>query len=434
MNGRNIVILGFMLFALFFGAGNLIFPPVVGMESGNTFTIAMIGFILTAVLLPFLAVIATSLSKNGLMEIGERVHPVFGLVFAIAIYLSIGPFYAIPRAASVAYELGFVQLTATDHRFTLLLFSLGFFTLTYMLSIDMKKMIDHIGKLLTPALFIILSILFIRAFMTFSYESKPVSEKFQSSPFFTGFLEGYYTLDALGALAFGIVVIQGLQRFGVTKNNDLIKGTIYAGMIASIGLTVVYLSLSWIGRVIPVENTLSNGADILILATNELFGFGGSILFGLIVLLACLTTAVGLTNACASFFHRIFPKLSYEKYILLFVFIGLLITNLGLQTILAVATPILLFIYPFAIVLILLAILSHFIGVSKKMYQYAIIVTSIFAVLSTLDFFNVSIKSIDQLFQFIPFYTDGLGWIIPVTIASIIGFVIDAYNRKIVVH
>src|SRR5699024_7163709 len=180
-----------MLFSLFFGAGNFIFPPLVGMQAGDYFTPAIIGFLLTAVCIPFLAVLSVSFSNDGLLEIGSRVSPIFGLIFSMLIYLSIGALYGIPRAASVAYELGFTQIFSVANKGALFVFTLIFFTLTYFLSVDAKKMIDNIGKILTPALLVVLTILFVRAFTMLSYDGREPMEKFESSPFLTGFLEGY---------------------------------------------------------------------------------------------------------------------------------------------------------------------------------------------------------------------------------------------------
>ena len=431
MNKKNILLLGFMLFSLFFGAGNLIFPPYLGMESGENFLPAIAGFISTAVLIPLLAVISVSLSNNGLLAIGQRVNPIFGLIFTIIVYLSIGAFYGIPRAASVAYELGFVQVFDVESSLTLFLFTLGFFAVTYLLSVDPKKMIDRLGQILTPALLLVLAILFVKAFTSLNYTEKPATEKFTTAPFLSGFLEGYYTMDAIAALAFGIVIINGLRASGVSKKKDLIRGTTYAGIIAGIGLTIVYLSLSWIGRVLTYTEPVDNGAEILVLATGQLFSVGGNLLFGTIVLLACLTTCVGLTNACASFFHEIYPKLSYKQFVFVFVLIGLLITNLGLNTILAIATPLLVFIYPFAIVLILLSLVQHFTGESKKMYVFSMIVTSIFAIDSVLDFFDLKITAIESVLGIFPLYGNGLGWVVPTLVVAILGYLLDYRKGKI---
>lgn len=431
MSKKNILFLGFMLFSLFFGAGNLIFPPFLGMESGDHFVPAIVGFVLTAVFVPFLAVLSVSLSNNGLLAIGQRVHPVFGLVFTIVIYLSIGALYGIPRASSVAYELGFVQVFQVESRLSLFLFTVVFFGFTYFLSIDPKKMIDSLGQILTPILLVVLSILFVRAFTTLSYDGNSPSEKFQSTPFLTGFLEGYYTMDAIAALAFGIVIINGLKDKGLKKKKDLVRGTAYAGIIAAVGLTIVYLSLSWIGRVLPLEKTVENGAEILVFASDQLFNHSGSLLFGTIVLLACLTTCVGLINACARFFNEIFPTFSYKQFVLVFVVTGLLITNLGLNTILSIATPLLVFVYPFAIVLILLSLCQHFIGESRKMYVFSISVTAVFAICDVLDFFQIDLGVLDTILGVFPLYANGLGWVVPTLAVAVIGYMWDHVQGRV---
>lgn len=430
MRKKNILLLGFMLFSLFFGAGNLIFPPFLGMESGDAFVPAILGFILSAVCIPLLAVLSVSLSNNGLLEIGQRVHPVFGMIFTIVIYLSIGAMYGIPRAASVAYELGFVQVFHVENGWSLFVFTVLFFSLTYYLSVDPKKMVDRIGQILTPALLIVLAILFGKAFISLRYQGNPAATEFQSMPFISGFLEGYYTMDAIAALAFGIVVVNGLKDLGVVQKRDVIRGTTYAGIIAAIGLTVVYLSLSWIGRTLTYDIPIENGAEILVLASNQLFTSSGNIVFGSIVLLACLTTCVGLTNACARFFHSILPNISYINLVRLFVVIGLLITNLGLDTILSIATPLLVFIYPFTIVLILLTLFQYVFGESKKMVVFSMIVTSIFAISSVLDALHIDIHVLDSILRIFPLYENGLGWVLPAFCVGIVGYIWDRFFNR----
>lgn len=433
MSRKNILFSGFMLFSLFFGAGNLIFPPLLGMESGTNFVAAITGFILTAVFLPFLTIISVALSNNGLLSIGQRVHPVFGLAFGIVIYMSIGAFYGIPRASNVAYELGFMQVVSVEGRLPLVLFSVVFFAITYLLSINPKRIIDLIGQILTPALLGVLAILFIRAFFTFTYTDVPASEKFQSTPFLKGFLEGYFTMDAVAALAFGIVIINGLKDKGMTKKKDVIKGTIYAGLIAALGLIIVYLSLSWIGRVLPQDKAPDNGAEILVLASQQLFGYGGNLLFGIIVILACLTTCVGLINACARFFNEIFPKFSYKQFVFIFIVIGLLFTNFGLESILKVAAPLLVFIYPISIVLVILSLFQHFFGESKNMYVFSVSVATIFSVYEVLGTLDIQFNALTSYLSLLPLYTDGLGWTGPTLLAAIIGYTMD-FKRKAIVY
>lgn len=431
MSRKNILFSGFMLFSLFFGAGNLIFPPYLGMESGSNFIAAIAGFILTAVLLPFLSIISVSLSDKGLLSIGQRVHPVFGIVFAIVIYMSIGAFYGIPRAANVAYELGVMQVYNVEGRLPLFIFSLVFFGITYLISMNPKKIIDYVGQLLTPALLIVLTILFVRAFSTLQYTDVPATEKFQSAPFLKGFLEGYFTMDAVAALAFGIVIINGLKDKGATKKRDLIRGTIGAGLIAAVGLTIVYISLSWIGRVLPYEEPLENGAEILVLASEQLFNYGGNMLFGLIVIFACLTTCIGLINACARFFNDIYPKFSYQTYVAIFIVIGMLFTNFGLDIILQVATPILVFIYPISIVLVILSLFQHFLGESRKMYVLAVSVATVFASYEVLGTFDIQFDGLYSILTILPLFENGLGWTVPTLMAAVIGYVLDFKSRSL---
>jgi len=429
---RNVLFAGFMLFSLFFGAGNLIFPPYLGMEAGDAFTPAIIGFLTTAVLLPLFAVVAISLSdEKGLISIGSRVTPLFGLVFSIVIYMSIGPFYGIPRAASVGYELGFAQVFHLDHPIALFIFTLVFFGIAFIISVRPKKIIDNVGKILTPALLIVLTILFVRAYYVYQTGAASVAEKYQDAPFLTGFLEGYFTMDAIAALAFGIVIVNALSEKGAATRQSIIRGTFGAGIIAAIGLSIVYLSLGWIGRVLPETLSFNNGAEILTFASNQLFGFSGSVLFGLIVLLACLTTVVGLITATSQFFESIAPKFSYNTYAVVFTIIGIFFTNFGLDTILAVAAPLLVFVYPAAIVLVLLSLAQYFIGESRLMYVFSVPVAVLFGLYDAANALGWVSPQVANSFSFIPLFDNGLGWVVPVLILAIIGYVIDHLQGRV---
>lgn len=431
MSKKNIMFSGFMLFSLFFGAGNLIFPPLLGLESGTSFMPAIIGFLITGVLLPFMAIMAIALSENGLISIGNRVHKLFGLVFAIIIYMSIGALYGIPRASNVAYELGFRQVVTADNWFVLLIFSLVFFGITYFISYNPKKIVDRIGQVLTPILLVVLAVLFIQAFLTFDNIPSIAEGAYMTAPFVTGFLEGYFTMDAVAALAFGIVVINGLKDKGAKTKADLVKGSMGAATLAGIALTIVYFCLGWIGKVIPGDVSYANGAEILTAASKLLFVSGGSLLFGVIVILACLTTCVGLINACSRFFNEIYPRFSYQTYVAIFVLIGLLVSNLGLELILKLALPLLVFIYPIAIVLIMLSIFQQIAGGDKLMYQFTVAVTSIYALYELLVTVGIEVKVFEQILSIAPFFDDGLGWIVPALIAACIGYGMDVLrNRK----
>lgn len=428
MQRKDVLFSGFMLFSLFFGAGNLIFPPLLGLESGSSFGPAITGFLITGVLLPFLAIVAIALSDNGLISIGNRVHKVFGLVFAIIIYMSIGAFYGIPRASNVAYELGLRQVFSTNNWVVLLVFSLLFFGITYFISFNPRKIVDRIGQLLTPILLLVLSILFVQAFITFDNAPTPATGDYTTAPFVTGFLEGYFTMDAVAALAFGIVVINGLKDKGAKTKSELVRGSVGAAILAGIALTVVYFSLGWIGRVIPGNGDFTNGSDILTEGSKLLFVKGGSLLFGIIVILACLTTCVGLITACSRFFNEIFPRWSYQIYVAIFVLIGLFVSNLGLEIILEIAKPLLVFIYPIAIVLIMLALLQHVLNGGRRMYQLSVAVTSVYALYEVLATFGIKSKIFEHTLGLVPFFEQGLGWVVPAVLAACIGYVVDYFK------
>lgn len=430
MSRINVLFIGFMLFSLFFGAGNLIFPPLLGWESGDNFGPAITGFLITGVLLPFMAVMAVALEDNGLISMGSRVHHIFGIVFAIIIYLSIGAFYGIPRASSVAYELGFQQIFKIDDRWGVFVFSLIFFTITYLISLNPKKIVNRIGQYLTPLLLLVLAVLVIQSFMTFDNVSSPAAGKYASAPLVTGILEGYFTMDAVAALAFGIVIINALKDKGAASKKELVKGTLVSALVAGTGLVAVYFSLGWIGRVIPGETNFQNGAEILTSASGILFVTSGNILFGLIVMLACLTTCVGLINACSSFFNEIYPRLSYSRYVTIFVIIGLLVSNLGLNMILHVAVPLLSFIYPIAIMLIVLSLLEHITGKSKTMFQLAVAVTAFYALYEALVSIGFELEFLTGLLDIAPFFEQGLGWVLPGFLAAMIGYGIDIIKNK----
>lgn len=430
LDKKQVFFIGLMLFSLFFGAGNLIFPPLLGLESGSNFIPAIIGFLITGVLLPFIAVISVATVEGGLVSIGSRVSKVFGVVFAIIIYLSIGAFYGIPRAASVAYELGFQQFYGKEGQGILILFSVIFFTVTYFICLNPKKIVQRVGQLLTPILLATLAILFVRAFLLFDNTGRPVTEKYGETPFVTGFLEGYFTMDAVAALAFGIVVVNALKGSGARTKAEQIKGTLVAGIIAAVGLAIVYVSLGWIGVAMPQTMEFANGAEILTQASKILFGNIGSLLFSAIILLACLTTCVGLINASASFFQSLYPKLSYKFYVGVLTIIGFSVSSLGLSAILEIAVPMLVFIYPVAIVLVVLSLLQPVFGKGKTMYRVSVALTLVYAFYDVLTSLGLNLDGISQIIGFVPFFEFGLGWIVPAFVGALIGYIIDKTFAK----
>lgn len=416
---KNILIIGFLLFSLFFGAGNLIYPPILGMNAGTSYWSAISGFIITGVGIPVLTVIAISFVKSDARELADRVHPLFGLIFTSIAYLTIGPFFGIPRAATVAFEMG-VQPFTDDSSLILLIFTTIFFVFVFWVALNPSKMVDRIGQILTPILIIAIIALGIGSFLMLNHPLNAPVESYVTNPFFTGFAEGYLTMDAIGALAFGIIVINAFKERGISDQKSLIKSTLKAGFIAGFSLIVIYILIGLIGAKMAVHQPFRNGGEILSSAAYLIYGNFGISLLGLIVILACFTTAVGLVSACGQFFAKV-TGLSYRNIILIVTIGGFIISNQGLDLIISYSTPILIFIYPITIVLVLLSFLYPFLKCSTYIYRGAILVTAIISLHDSLISLKIAIPVITPLINMLPFAAIGLGWLVPACIGGIVG-------------
>ncbi|WP_217588113.1 branched-chain amino acid transport system II carrier protein [Lentibacillus saliphilus] len=425
---KSTFIIGFMLFALFFGAGNLIYPPMLGLEAGTSFWSAITGFVITGVGLPIFAVAAIALVKSDERELSDRVHPIFGLIFTSLIYLAIAPFFGIPRAASVAYEMSVEPFIQTSP-WMLFLFTGIFFVLVLIVSLNPAKIVDRIGQLLTPILLLSIVVLIVGAVFVLDTPFSEPSPKYASAPFFKGFVEGYLTMDAIGALAFGIIVVSAYRNEGITKKSTLIKETLKSGLITGLGLVLVYVSIGWIGAKMGTFGTFSNGGDILSAAAEHIFGSFGALLLGVIVALACFTTSVGLVVAAGQFFSRI-TKLSYGKVAVLVTLVSFIIANQGLNTIISISVPVLVFLYPIAIAVIILAFLYPFLQHKQSVYRGTIFMTALFSLYDGLTAFGFDLSTFKPFMVQLPLFAAGLGWLVPAIIGGIFGHVIGAFNYK----
>lgn len=427
---KETLAIGLMLFALFFGAGNMIFPPSLGQQAGVNTWSATIGFLITGVGLPLLGIIATSKTNGDFTKIANRVHPIFGIFFTIVLYLAIGPFFGIPRTDTVAFEIGvtpFLSDSALASNVPLMIYTIIFFGITLFLSLNPTKIVDRIGKILTPLLLTVLAILVLKSLLTPMGEFQLPQPRYESASFVAGFVDGYLTMDAIAALVFGIVVISSIREKGIVNSQKLSAICIKAGFIAAIGLIVVYVSLAYIGAS-SVESIgmQSNGGAILTAVARELFGSFGTIILGLAITFACLTTSIGLISACSSFFHRIFPKLSYKGFVVILTIFSAIIANVGLTQLISISVPILTFIYPIAISLIVLSLAASALRFGREVYVLAVITSAFFSLFDGLNAANLKIASIDKLFtSYLPLYSDGMGWLIPTLIACIIGYMIS---------
>ncbi|MCY9546439.1 branched-chain amino acid transport system II carrier protein [Lysinibacillus xylanilyticus] len=431
-------VIGTMLFGLYFGAGNLIFPIQLGQLAGTNFWFGLIGFLVTAIGLPFLGILAIGLSgSNGLRDLASRVHPLFGVIFSLALYLTIGPFFAIPRTATVPFVVGFEPYIQAEHTTLLLaLFSFVFFAIVFYFSLNPAKIMDYIGKYLTPAFLIVLFILIIISIVKpMGHFQQPIGD-YVDSAFMTGFKEGYNTMDALASLAFGIVVINAIKSAGISDRKEIAKATWKSGIFAMALMTLIYGLITYMGASsIDAVGTFDNGGLIFAAVADHYFGSYGAILLAVIIVLACLKTSIGLITSCSEFFHEVFPKISYKWFVFLLCVVSFTIANFGLTNIIKFAIPVLMFLYPIAIVLILLALCSSLFKNKQPVYAVAMIFTIFISVIDGYKALVASIPTaklsifdaIEKAYSnFLPFYDMGLGWILPALIGAFIGCLFPA--------
>ncbi|GGO04666.1 branched-chain amino acid transport system II carrier protein [Saccharibacillus kuerlensis] len=429
-----IVVLGSMLFALFFGAGNLIFPPMLGQMAGENLWSANAGFLVTGVGLPLLAVAAFVFSgERDLRSLASRVHPIFGVVFAAALYLAIGPFFAMPRTGTVSFEIGFRPLLPEGSQTVgLAIFTIIFFALSCLLALNPSRIIDVVGKVLTPLMLIFIAVLIGAAII---YPIAPFGtpdESYAANAFFKGFQEGYLTLDALAATIFGIIVVNALKDSGVKKRGELVAACIKAAVIAAILLAIIYTALAYIGASSAGGlGVLENGAAVLAATSAHYFGAYGSILLALIVTMACITTSVGLITSCAAFFHSLFPKVSYKKFAVLMSAFSAVVANIGLAQLIAVSVPVLMVLYPMVIVLVVLTFLHPLFKGKALVYQGAMLLTFLVSLFDGFAAADIKFTFVTSLFSAtLPLYEVGLGWLLPAVIGALAGALIAQLMGK----
>ena len=438
---RSNLLIGSLLFGLFFGAGNLIFPVHLGQLAGENTLSATIGFLLTGVGLPIIGVVASALSRSeSLYEMAKPVSKTYGILFTCALYLTIGPLFAIPRTATVAFEVGLTAfVTEANLPLALFVFSLLFFAATLFYALRPGRILDWVGMYLTPAFVGLLSILIIATVVRpmGNPVNYPALGDYAMQPLFTGIIDGYNTMDALASLAFAIIIISNIEKLGVTDPKRKAIETLKSGIVCLVGMGVIYSALAYMGATsLGSVESGANGGIILASVSKHYFGLFGQVLLAAIVLVACLKTAIGLITACGQMFSEMFPNsLSYNQYAIAFTFVSFAIANFGLETIIQLSLPVLMFLYPLAIVLIILSLLNPVIKKQKTVYQWTIGLT-VFAAL--FDFINALPESIkekgvlSEIIQvatyYLPGFENGFGWILP----SIFGFIVGVIMWKVV--
>ncbi len=427
------VAVSLMLFSMFFGAGNFIFPPMLGKESGEIFYQTILYFCATAVLLPVLGVAAVA-RCGSVQALTGRVDRFFGPVFIVLIYLSIGPFLAIPRAANLPFEVSIAPFV-DNPTLPLVCWTIFYFIINHLISVNKSRIVDILGQYLTPVLLALIVILVAAVFLADTPALAAPSGKYATAPTSTAFMAGYDTMDAMAAIVFGIVVVDVLKGYGVVQERALIRTTIKTGIFAGVLLSLIYIGLAYLGAATAgIVTNVQNGANILSQTADFLFGAAGAPILGLALYLACITTTVGLTTSGSDYFHALAPRVSYKAWCAIFSVVSALMANIGLSGILKFGVPILVAFYPVVIVLVLLALIDRFIDSSKLIYRACIYVTLVTGLIYSLGTVAGVLPAgfVEAARAVMPFYDYGLGWVLWALVAFCVTYLIHiAFLRKV---
>lgn len=418
----DIIVVGFALFSIFFGAGNLIFPPYLGHMAGSNWAKAMIGFLLTDPVLPILGVIATIYIGGRADDMGKRVHPTYAKIIGALAILIIGPFFAVPRTAATTYDIGIAPYFPNIPLWAL---SLVFFIITWILTVNESGVVDAIGKYLTPALLITLFIIIVGSIVMPVGAVAQVEDK---NFFLKGFTEGYQTMDALGSPLMAGIVISDLIRKGYKKRSEQVPVAVKASFVTFILLALVYGGLTFVGS--TASQVVPQGTErvpLLLEIVHRLLGNVGSVALSLAISLACLTTSVGLSATFGNFFQRIFKdKISYKVLVTVAIVVSFFVSLLGLEQIIKIAVPILTLLYPMFIVLIILSLFDKSIKYDLT-YTGGVVGALCIAIPMALNDFNLIAYGNTPYKDFLeglPFGKAGFPWMVPAIIGIVVFTVI----------
>ncbi|WP_438283168.1 branched-chain amino acid transport system II carrier protein [Pseudomonas alabamensis] len=428
LKGQDILALGFMTFALFVGAGNIIFPPIVGLQAGPNVWMAALGFLVTAVGLPVVTVIALAKVGGGMDALSSPIGKFVGGLLAAVCYLSVGPLFATPRTATVSFEVGIAPLTGESPT-ALFIYSLVYFLIVLAVSMYPGKLLDTVGRFLAPLKIVALAALGIAAFMLPAGSVGEAQPEYVAAPFSNGFINGYLTMDTLGALVFGIVIVNAIRSRGVESPKLITRYAIIAGLIAGVGLALVYVSLFRLGSDShAIAAGASNGAAVLHAYVQHTFGSLGSGFLAVLIALACLVTAVGLTCACAEYFSQVLP-LSYRALVVILAGFSLLVSNLGLTKLILFSVPVLTAIYPPCIVVVALSFCKGLFKSPARIFGPVMLVSLIFGLIDALK--GTGLKAyLPEIVNQLPLSEQNLAWLVPSVATLAVVFVIDLMLGK----
>ena len=429
LSRRQSLFVGVTLFSMFFGAGNLILPPLLGVQAGRDALPALLGFLVAGVGLPVLGIVVVALSGT-LGELAARVHPLFSRVFVAMVYLAIGPCLAIPRTASTAFEMLSPLLPASwSPEASRLAFSILFFVVAFVLALRPGRLTRLLGRLTGPSLILLIVLVVGASVLSLAGADDlpsvaPVAP-YDEGPAVQGFLTGYQTMDLLASLTFGIVIASNVRGLGVEGDRGVMREVCRAGAIAGVLMVAVYGGLAVVG--VEQGEALAgatNGAAVITASATAHFGVAGTVVVAAIFLLACLNVCIGLISCCGSYFAGELPRVSYRSCALVFAVFSCAVSNLGLDAIIDLSATLLGVLYPVAIVLVVLGLLRGRLACAGPLWRWTVAVAAVAsAAEAACDAWGVSLGAL-------PLADVGLGWVCPVLVAALLALVLPPSDRK----
>ena len=441
ISGKDYTLISSMLFGMFFGAGNLIFPLILGAKAGKDMPLALLGMLVSAVGFPLLGIISMGISKSeGLLDMAGRVSKGFAYFFTCALYLTIGPLFAIPRCGATSFAVGFAPLSGEHRALFQLIFTLLFFAAVLIFSLRPSKITDTVGKWLNPIFLLLLSVLVFAVLLrpANGVSQVPVSEDYARGAVFSGFLQGYDTLDVLASLAFGIIVINVIRGYGVENPSDIAKSTVKSGVFSMTFMAVIYAVIALAGTECYslYADRLSNpdftGGDAFSVIAEHYFGRAGLVILALTVTFCCLKTAVGLVTSCSETFVEMFPKgPKYKTYAVGFSVFSFAVSNIGLSNIISFSAPVLYLLYPLAIVLVLLNLFGKFFKNRQCVFVTTMLFTGAAALCDLIRVSGIEALSgtVSAIGRVLPLYGVGMGWILPSAAGLLLGLFVSSLSK-----
>ena len=411
---KDVLLTGFALFAMLFGAGNLIFPPMLGYETSSSWIPTMLAFIITGVGFPFLGILSVSIVGNGIKDFSNRVSPTFSKIFAIISILAIGPMLAIPRTGATAYEITFLHngMNNTIYKY---IYLICYFGIVILFSLRASKVIERVGKILTPILLLLLFLIIVKGIFFSGLSIKP---NIYPHAFKKGFLEGYQTMDTIASIAYAGIILKAIKNGRNLTQKQEFSFLIKAGLVAILSLALIYGGFALVGAKMHSVLVTNDKIELLVKTTSYLLGNYGNLVLAICVAGACLTTAIGLVATVGEFFSSI-TSFKYEKIVIFTVIISFLLSILGVESIIRISVPILVFIYPVMISLIILNLFGKYIK-NDYVYKGVVLFTGIIGLIESLASIGITNTYTNSVLEILPFSDYGLTWLFP----GLIGYIL----------